>query len=254
MSCPALAFPPHLEDAMKDKFYCPTLSRQVEKTECDSRVEDGSCAPGCEVRQHWLNYEEPEKEPEQEPEQETQARVCSSCKKEKPLTPEHFKKRRHYALTCLECEGEPWNKKWNKKSAKTQYAPDPDPAPDVPEAPRAEPGIDISQFHFIQNGSRRPTAPKVSINRHNIAFNAQVRRQFENVLQDCQTIDIGIKNGGNGLQILFVPRKDMTGQYRIQTGSKYKIHIALNKRGYEIGRGPWPVREVEGHLLAEVGG
>ena len=91
-----------------------------------------------------------------------------------------------------------------------------------------------------------------------MTFNAVARREFEKIFTSTQTVDIGIKKNGDGkLQVVFVPHKDMCGQYRIQRGGQTKdqtrVCISLDTKGYKVGRGPWPVREVDGMILAEVG-
>jgi hypothetical protein len=263
-------------------FYCAGLKRRVSAEECEDNVAAGTkgCADDCPLRKEYGLYTATagSSEAKKQTKAELEAaplRKCNVCQNEKPLTPEFFKKRKHFALTCIECEGEPWNKKWNKKrpdckeTAESVDASD-FPAVEKPEKPRHTPALpprqapgltgvekadlDLSEFTLIKNNSRGSAVPSVHFQKHSIAFNAEASRQFEQILSVCETIDVYVKNGGGSVQIAFVGHKGMTGQYRLQKdrGSGYGISVALDRKGYSVSKGPWPVREVDGVLVAEV--
>jgi hypothetical protein len=262
-------------------FYCAGLKRRVSAEECEDNVTAGTkgCADDCPLRKEYGLYTATagSSEAKKQTKAELEAaplRKCNVCQNEKPLTPEFFKKRKHFALTCIECEGEPWNKKWNKKRPdykKTKESIDasgsqavenqekPKPTPFLP--PRKAPGLprekkptlDLSGIEWLKNGSRGPARqPEIRIQKHAVTFSAAAIKKWKKTINACQTIDIGILDRGGKKLVVLRPHNGMTGQYRIQR-KEGRICVALDRKGHAVEYGGYPVEVVDGLFVAEVG-
>jgi len=248
-----------------DERFCAAAGRRITPDECGSF--DG-CHRDCDLRKEygWVGKAKPDPSPAADtPEAKEKTRQCNMCKRDLDIV--SFRLRRDHKdckKTCAECEDKYVTKTAPKKGyagqkersgKKTQAA---KTAPNPPQkTPPAKKEIDPSEVSWVKNTFRRTGSPSVSIGRRGITFNADARRQFKQLFRKSQTVDVGLKqNGNDGLQILFRFREDMTGHYRLQSGGEkkeqIKICVSLDVKGYKVSRGPWPVREIDGMLLAEI--
>lgn len=180
-------------------------------------------------------------------------KTCADCEdkyvtKSKPLTGGQGKaaKAEKKKPAAAHKKTEHTEPKKSKVSSKSEPSP----------APEQKPALDLSGFTWLENQYRTHGEPAVRIGEKDVIFNASARKQFQSIFETCQTIDIGVRQNGNGTELAFRPHPNMLGQYRVQFGtngkSEARICISLSTKGVKIGKGPWPVREVDGVFLAEV--
>ncbi len=259
---------------MRDKFFCPSLRRQVTVEECNSKIKsaaDDGCTKDCEVRNYWLSeaaqpdpplkaVQEPREKPNNIPD-----RKCNMCGKIKEWNELNFRTRKDgkgLKKTCRQCEDKYLNKakpepkktqpKRNKTQPKTQYQPEPDPAPDVPEPVSKAGSIDLSEFTKVTKTRFSRPDPYVKFYDKNICFNTAAMNL--QAMQGAKTIDPYYKLIGNKLLLVLDPKADETGEYRLSfdKGKGAKFSLVRVIRETSPGPGPWAVDEVDGFLTVEV--
>jgi hypothetical protein len=224
----------------------------------------------CEVRQYYGWVMVPQSAPPKldKVQNTEEKRECNMCHKQ--LNVKFFRERKDgtgLKKTCAACEEKYVNKTIptrpkKKKADSVKATPAPKPTPKVDkdsdvESPRGG-AIKLSDFTWLENLCGRDPIPKVKIHKKIIAFNAAAKRKFKDVLDPAQTVNVGYRRNGNGLEIVFDLRPDLFGSYRLTkkldgTKKEVKVNVSLHRHGIDIKTAAYPVKLVGGVLVVEVG-